>query len=112
MWRKLRVGARLSWYSEGMKNPGSQRENARGPTGQERGKQMASMTTQPSELTLRQREIVIAIADGCSQKEIAAALGITVKTVEYYRNAIKARTGAKSTAAIVRYAIRTGLIQA
>ena len=74
---------------------------------------MTSTTTpHTAELTLRQQEIVIAIAEGCSNKEIATTFGITVKTVEFHRNEVKARTGVRGIAGIVRYAIRSGLIKA
>jgi DNA-binding NarL/FixJ family response regulator len=66
---------------------------------------------QTAALTLREREIVSLIADGKGNKRIAHQLGISTKTVEAHRSASMRKLGAHSTAQLVRYAIRRGLIQ-
>jgi len=62
-------------------------------------------------LTLREREIVRLIAEGERNKKIANLLGISTKTVEAHRAASMRKLGAHSTAELVRYAIRFGLIE-
>lgn len=64
-----------------------------------------------SPLTEREKQIIRFIAEDWSSKEIAASLGITRKTIEYHRQAIKAKLGLKGVAGMVRYAIRAGLIE-
>lgn len=61
-------------------------------------------------LTPRQREILQLIAEGCSTKEIAHTLGISVKTAETHRAQIMERLDIHDIAGLVRYAIRAGLI--
>jgi DNA-binding NarL/FixJ family response regulator len=63
-------------------------------------------------LTTRQREIVRLLAEGCTSEEVAAMLGISVKTVETHRNNIHLRTNCHTMAHLVRYAIRNGIIVA
>ena len=66
----------------------------------------------PSRLTPRQREIVKLLAEGKSSKELAAVLGLSVKTVETHRANIMRRVECHSVSELVRYAVRNGLIQA
>ena len=61
-------------------------------------------------LTLREREIVRLIAEGKRNKKIAHLLGISTKTVETHRSASMRKLRVHSTAQLVRYAIRFGLI--
>jgi DNA-binding NarL/FixJ family response regulator len=63
-------------------------------------------------LTDREREIVRLLAGGKSNKEIAVALGISVKTVETHRAAIMRKLGFSSIVTLVRYAVREHLIKA
>lgn len=63
-------------------------------------------------ITKREREIIRHIAEGLSNKQIAAALAISSRTAETHRAAIMRKLGASSTADIVRYAIRNGIIEA
>jgi DNA-binding NarL/FixJ family response regulator len=62
-------------------------------------------------LTLRQREILILIADGLTTKQMAARLGLSAKTVEAHRTAIMDRLGIRDLAGLVRFALRTGLVE-
>ncbi len=67
-----------------------------------------AMTTCP--LTPRQREILRLIAEGFTTKAIARRLAISVKTVETHRSQMMDRLQIHEVAGLVRYAIRTGLI--
>jgi DNA-binding NarL/FixJ family response regulator len=60
-------------------------------------------------LTNKEREVLQLVAEGKSTKEIAQALGITVKTVETHRHNIMDRLGIRSIAQLTKYAIRQGL---
>ncbi|HZQ73004.1 MAG TPA: response regulator transcription factor [Burkholderiales bacterium] len=61
-------------------------------------------------LTARQREVLRLMAAGKSTKEIAYALGLSVKTVETHRAQLMERLGIRDVAGLVRYALRTGLV--
>jgi DNA-binding NarL/FixJ family response regulator len=62
-------------------------------------------------LSPRQREILQLIAEGRSTKEIAAHLGLSIKTVETHRTELMERLGIHGVAGLVRYAIRTGIVR-
>jgi DNA-binding NarL/FixJ family response regulator len=62
-------------------------------------------------LTSRERGIVQLIAEGHSNKAIAGVLNISIKTVETHRSNVMHKLNFTSTAAVVRYAIRNGLIE-
>jgi DNA-binding CsgD family transcriptional regulator len=49
------------------------------------------------------------IGEGKSTKEVAAVLGVSVKTAESHRARIMKKLGIGETAGLVRYAIRRGL---
>jgi DNA-binding CsgD family transcriptional regulator len=51
------------------------------------------------------------IAEGDSSKEIAQRLRLSVKTVESHRAALMERPGVRGTAALVRCAIRLGILR-
>jgi DNA-binding NarL/FixJ family response regulator len=61
-------------------------------------------------LTPRQREVLLLIAKGLPTKAIGHRLGISVKTVEAHRGQLMERLRIRDVASLVRYAIRTGLI--
>ena len=65
----------------------------------------------PVNLTLREREVVQLVAEGNSNKKIAKALEISVKTVETHRAAAMHKLDIHSTAQLVRYAIRKKLVE-
>jgi DNA-binding NarL/FixJ family response regulator len=62
-------------------------------------------------LTGRQKEIVQLLAEGKSSKEVASALGLSVKTAETHRANIMRRLDCHSVTALVRYAIRNHIIE-
>jgi DNA-binding NarL/FixJ family response regulator len=61
------------------------------------------------ELTARQQEVLRLIARGCSAKDIANQLNISVRTAEFHRAAIMQRLGLHSTAQMTRYAMANNL---
>ena len=63
-----------------------------------------------AQLTSREREVLIHIADGESNKEIADQLGIGVRTIETHRERIMRRLNIHSVAGLTKYAIANGLI--
>lgn len=58
-------------------------------------------------LSPREREVLQAVAAGMSSKEIAAQLGISVRTAEAHRDSIAKKTGIRSVAGLTRLALRT-----
>lgn len=62
-----------------------------------------------ADLTERERMLLRLIAAGKRNKEIAAALSVTVKSVETYRSRLQKKLGCACTAELVRYAIREGI---
>jgi PAS domain S-box-containing protein len=63
-------------------------------------------------LTERERQVLVLIAGGKSTKEAALALGISYKTADSHRSRILEKLNVHETASMVRYAIRSGLIEA
>ena len=61
------------------------------------------------DLTMRERSVLRLVAEGLTNKEIARSLGISLKTVETHRMAIKRKLGVGTSAGLVRYAIRHGI---
>lgn len=61
-------------------------------------------------LTPRELQTVKFVGEGQSNKEVAATLGISVKTVESHRAAIMRKLGLGSVSDLVRYAIRHGIV--
>jgi DNA-binding NarL/FixJ family response regulator len=63
-----------------------------------------------TQLSPRQREVLRLIASGYTTKEIATQLGITLKTVDAHRSQLMRELNIHNVAGLVRYAVRTGLI--
>jgi DNA-binding NarL/FixJ family response regulator len=61
------------------------------------------------QLTGRQREVLQLIAEGRVNKEIAAILKVSVKTVEFHRGRIMGKLGVHSVAGLIRWAVQAGL---
>lgn len=61
------------------------------------------------EMTLREKEVLILISHGYSNKEIAQQLNIGLRTVETHRERIIRKLNIHSTAGLTRYAIVSGL---
>ncbi|WP_170572217.1 response regulator transcription factor [Ruegeria atlantica] len=77
----------------------------------------ASGSLQPKEggareaLTGREQTILLELAQGKSNKEVAQTLDISVRTVETHRKNIKRKLGISSTAGLTRYALEHGVLQ-
>lgn len=61
-------------------------------------------------LTTRERQVVQLIAEGLSSKEIAVHLGVSHKTIESHRASVMEKLDIHKASALVRYAIREGLV--
>lgn len=69
-----------------------------------------SQTHIDNPLTFREREILQLLAENKSNKDIAAALGISVRTVETHRRSVMQKINATSIVELVHYAIRNGIV--
>jgi DNA-binding NarL/FixJ family response regulator len=65
----------------------------------------------PDPLSPRERQVLQLVAEGKSTKEVAALLGVSVKTAESHRTRIMSKLDIHETAGLVRYAIKRGLVQ-
>mgnify|MGYP000625112475 FL=1 len=73
---------------------------------------LSPKTGMPREqLTNREQTILLQLAQGRSNKEVACALDISVRTVETHRKNIKRKLGISSTAGLTRYALEHGVLQ-
>jgi len=84
-------------------SPGLSRAVAEGYLGAE--------TRAANPLTPREREVLQLIAEGNSTKQVAAILCISYKTAESHRQRIMQKLEIHETASLVRYAIRSGIVQ-
>ncbi|HEY6421410.1 MAG TPA: response regulator transcription factor [Candidatus Binataceae bacterium] len=62
-------------------------------------------------LTRREREVLRLIGEGATTKEMAMRLGISPRTAQVHRENLKQKLNLRSTAAIVRYAIKHKIIR-
>lgn len=62
-------------------------------------------------LTEREQTILLQLASGQSNKQVAGVLEISVRTVETHRKNIKRKLGISSTAGLTRYALEHGVLQ-
>ena len=60
-------------------------------------------------LTNREREVLQLMSEGYATKEVARALGVSIKTAETHRRAIMEKLDLHSVAELTKYAIREGL---
>jgi DNA-binding NarL/FixJ family response regulator len=65
----------------------------------------------PNAVTSREREVIQLVAEGRSNKEAAALLGISVKTIEAHRANIMRKLRLRAVSDLVRYAIRNKIVQ-
>jgi DNA-binding NarL/FixJ family response regulator len=61
-------------------------------------------------LTPRQMEVLQLLAEGSSAKEIAAVLGISQRTVEFHKYQMMKALGIKTSAELIQFAIKHGII--
>jgi len=62
-------------------------------------------------LTPREAEVLQLVAEGSANKQVAAALGISIKTVEKHRQHLMDKLNIHDTAGLTRHAIATGVIE-
>ena len=56
------------------------------------------------------RSVLQLVAEGSANKQVAAELGISIKTVEKHRQQLMDKLNIHDTAGLTRYAISTGVI--
>jgi two-component system nitrate/nitrite response regulator NarL len=61
-------------------------------------------------LTPRERHVLVEIAQGRTNKEIAGRLGVSVRTIESHRESLLKKLGVRGTAGLTRFAIEAGLL--
>ena len=64
-----------------------------------------------SPLTPRESEVVKLLAEGKSNKEVASTLGVSTRTTESHRNHIMHKMNFASFSELIRYALRTNLVE-
>lgn len=69
-----------------------------------------SRSARKTSLTNREKQVLQLIASGCTNRIIAADLGISIKTVDNHRTNLMNKLGLHSTAELVRYALKSGLV--
>jgi DNA-binding NarL/FixJ family response regulator len=60
----------------------------------------------------RQRQVMQLVAEGKTMKEIGAVLGISTRTVEFYKYSLMRSLGLRTTAQLVQHAIKLSLVPA
>lgn len=78
--------------------------------GQRANAETVSPSRTAERLSPRETEVLVLLAQGYTNREVADALHISVKTVETHRQHIMRRIGLHSRAALVRYAYQNGLV--
>ncbi|SRR5579875_259380 len=71
----------------------------------------AKRSSDPVQLTARERAVLKFVCEGASAKEIASRLGISPKTVQIHRANLMAKLNVRSTAGLVRWAIKHKIIR-
>lgn len=61
-------------------------------------------------LTLRQKEVLQLLAEGCSMKEVAFALNISPRTVAFHKYTMMEQLHIRSSAELIEYAMRNSLV--
>ncbi len=61
-------------------------------------------------LTIRERQVLPLVANGCTNREIALQLGISPRTVEIHRANVMYKLGLHTTSDLLKYALRHGII--
>ncbi|GAA3895000.1 response regulator transcription factor [Streptomyces lannensis] len=74
-------------------------------------RQTAAPAEPPDGLTARETEVLVLIADGLTNQEIARRLHVSTATVKTHINNLFAKTGLKDRAGAVRYAYANGLVR-
>ncbi len=75
-------------------------------------KQDKKMVYEDERLTQRQREVLQLLAEGKVMKEVSSILHMSTRTVAYHKYRMMEVLGAKSTAELVKYAIKNHIVAA
>ncbi len=78
---------------------------------QESSRRTGRLRKEVEHLTSREREVLQLVAEGNANKQVAADLGISVKTVEKHRQSVMSKLGIHDTAGLTRYAISAGIVE-
>lgn len=73
--------------------------------------QPAKRPIMPLQLSSREMEVLQLVAEGKANKQTAAELGISIKTVEKHRGNLMRKLNIHDTAGLTRHAIATGIIE-
>lgn len=79
------------------------------PAGQQQEALRQSVADRLDLLTRRERDVLMGVASGLSNKEIAARHDLSVRTVESYRESLMRKLGIRSVAGLTRFALESGL---
>ncbi|MEN3329765.1 MAG: hypothetical protein V7638_4572 [Acidobacteriota bacterium] len=72
--------------------------------------ELLTLQTQKTTITPRQREVLELISRGLTMKEIASQLNISTRTAESHKYEMMQTLGVETTAELIRYSLRLGLI--
>lgn len=76
-----------------------------------RGAVTASPASGVAQLTARERQVLTGVAQGRTNREIAAQLGISPRTVESHRENLMKKLGVRTVAGLTRLALEAGLVR-
>jgi len=71
----------------------------------------ANAANQPIDFSMREIEILHLIAEGLTNNEMSDKLFISKRTIEGHRQSLIEKTGARNTAALIRFAVLSGIVQ-
>lgn len=75
-----------------------------------RGDTAASAAGALAQLTARERQVLVGVAQGHTNREIAQQLGISHRTVESHRESLMKKLGVRTVAGLTRLALEAGLV--
>jgi DNA-binding NarL/FixJ family response regulator len=85
-------------------------QSTRAAVGESTAPVLAAAAQRLELLSRRERDVLVGIASGKANKEIAGDLGLSPRTVESYREALMAKLAIRSTAGLTRFAIESRLL--
>ena len=66
----------------------------------------------PGGLTAREQEVVRLLAEGCTVKEVAQDLSLSIKTVEAHKLNLMRKLNIHNRSSLIDYAVREGIVSA
>lgn len=70
----------------------------------------SAVVPSPDTLTAREQQVLVLLAHGCTNKQAAEHLGLSMRSIETYRSRLSDKLGFQSRVDLVRYAIDSGLL--